>query len=65
MEIERQKSSNGTTYRIITWSVCNHTFFEIEFLKYPDVDTDWWDLANGVIYNSLSEVKKVFNALIK
>ena len=65
MEIARQKSSKGTTYRIIAWSACNHTFFEIEYLKYPDVDTNWWELANGVVYKSLAECKDIFNALTK
>lgn len=65
MEITRQTSSNGKTYRIISWSACNHTYYEIEYLKYPDVDCNWWELSNGVIYNSLSEAKEVFNGFIK
>ena len=65
MEIERKTSSNGTTYRIISWSCCYHTFYEIEFLKYAEVETDWWDLANGFIYNSLQEAKEIFNGLTK
>lgn len=65
MEIKRQTSANGTTHRIIAWTACNHTFYEIEFLKYQSDDINWWEKEISIVYNSRSEVEKVFNGLMK